>query len=793
MKRRRIILIVGILFVIPLAVQAALLGTLAIGGYAYNGSEQTNEANTISDALSAYGVNGGGNGGSSYRNSYYRFSATGGYYFTLNGANLGSNITIVHKKDWIGVATNLCASWGSGWNDGQNVNDSNCNYYATWGRSDRTLGLNSPSAPSAPGWISGSCPSPGTTATISWGSVSGSGITYALRADKSPSSWNGSCNPSSGSGDYCQDGLTSTSRSISTTPGATYQTWVHAVNSGGWSGQINAFFTCAASCPSGYIGVYPNCTPAIAQACSYDGLVQWDDCYKYYSGTVQSGSSVILQNSNSAYTGSATFSCSNGTWNKINTSCSTVVNGRCLATHYDCSSGGSTNNQSNATTWTWSCTGRNGGSTASCSEPKTVNGSCSSSHYDCNVGNSTNHQSNSTNWTWSCTGLNNGNTVSCSETKPIDGSCASAHYNCSAGSSTNNQSNSTNWTWSCNGTAGGEDASCSESKPVTTYTITASAGTGGSISPSGTVSVTLGNNQSFTITPSGGYNIASVIVDGSDVGAVSSRTFSNVQGNHTISALFTVANTAPNTPLISGPTSGNASTLYTFSVNSTDLQGDQVRYGIDWTEPSDGVADVWLPAGVGYVNSGTTQSTAHSWSTSGVHTFKALAQDAPGLNSGWANYSFTVAACTPAYFCSGSDLYYRNASCVESLSQSCSYGCSGSACIPPPSIAFVPFSATNVLYGPFTATGHLEVRPSLLWSGDTTSVYWNVSNAQSCTVTGSNGDSWSGAFSGASGRTSSPIVSQTTYTLSCSGLSGAAPPSITETVNVNIIPVFEEK
>jgi len=149
-------------------------------------------------------------------------------------------------------------------------------------------------------------------------------------------------------------------------------------------------------------------------------------------------------------------------------------------------------------------------------------------------------------------------------------------------------------------------------------------------------------------------------------------------------------------------------------------------------------------------------------------------------------------SCTPAYFCSGNDLYYRNASCVESLSQSCSYGCSGSACIPPPSIGFTSFSATNISYGPFTATGHLEVKPSLLWSGDTTSVYWNVSNSTSCTVTGTNGDSWSGGFSGSAGRTSSPITSQTSYTLSCAGFSGAAPSSITETVNVNIIPVFEE-
>ncbi|MBI1933855.1 MAG: putative Ig domain-containing protein, partial [Ignavibacteriales bacterium] len=42
------------------------------------------------------------------------------------------------------------------------------------------------------------------------------------------------------------------------------------------------------------------------------------------------------------------------------------------------------------------------------------------------------------------------------------------------------------------------------------YTITASAGDGGSISPSGNVSVNHGSNQSFTITPTTGYSISDV-------------------------------------------------------------------------------------------------------------------------------------------------------------------------------------------------------------------------------------------------------------------------------------------
>jgi PKD repeat protein len=75
--------------------------------------------------------------------------------------------------------------------------------------------------------------------------------------------------------------------------------------------------------------------------------------------------------------------------------------------------------------------------------------------------------------------------------------------------------------------------------PPTTYTITASAGTGGSISPSGSVTVNNGANQTFTIAANTGYRIADVKVDNVSQGTISSYTFTNVTANHTISATFT--------------------------------------------------------------------------------------------------------------------------------------------------------------------------------------------------------------------------------------------------------------
>ena len=82
-------------------------------------------------------------------------------------------------------------------------------------------------------------------------------------------------------------------------------------------------------------------------------------------------------------------------------------------------------------------------------------------------------------------------------------------------------------------------------------TITASAGTGGSVSPNALSSVTCGTNQAYAITPDPCFQIADVIVDGVSQGAINTYTFSNVTVNHTIAASF--VSTSP-APVISGNT-----------------------------------------------------------------------------------------------------------------------------------------------------------------------------------------------------------------------------------------------
>ena len=71
-----------------------------------------------------------------------------------------------------------------------------------------------------------------------------------------------------------------------------------------------------------------------------------------------------------------------------------------------------------------------------------------------------------------------------------------------------------------------------------TYTLTPTAGTGGTITPNTVQTVLQGGSTTFAIVPTTGYHIVDVSVDGVSQGIVSSYTFTNVTSNHAISARF---------------------------------------------------------------------------------------------------------------------------------------------------------------------------------------------------------------------------------------------------------------
>ncbi len=81
----------------------------------------------------------------------------------------------------------------------------------------------------------------------------------------------------------------------------------------------------------------------------------------------------------------------------------------------------------------------------------------------------------------------------------------------------------------------------STSPPPASYTITASAGSGGTITPLGTVTVNSGGSKALAIVPNTGYRIVDVLVDGVSQGAIAAYTFSSVTTNHAITATFASA------------------------------------------------------------------------------------------------------------------------------------------------------------------------------------------------------------------------------------------------------------
>ena len=106
---------------------------------------------------------------------------------------------------------------------------------------------------------------------------------------------------------------------------------------------------------------------------------------------------------------------------------------------------------------------------------------------------------------------------------------------------------------------------------VSYYTITASAGTGGSISPTGTVYAESSETRVFTITPNVGYLVNTVTVDSVGQGSITTYTFTNVQANHTISVTF---KTDPNPNLLA---------YYKFNETSGTTASDSSGHGLPGT------------------------------------------------------------------------------------------------------------------------------------------------------------------------------------------------------------------
>jgi hypothetical protein len=116
-----------------------------------------------------------------------------------------------------------------------------------------------------------------------------------------------------------------------------------------------------------------------------------------------------------------------------------------------------------------------------------------------------------------------------------------------------------------------EDHTIQASFFMDTVTITASTGTNGSISPAGSVNVSIGSGQTFAISPDSGYVVSDVLVDGASVGAIDTYTFSNVAADHTINAVFTLENQPPMADAGPDQTVKEGQAAHLSGLNSVDL------------------------------------------------------------------------------------------------------------------------------------------------------------------------------------------------------------------------------
>jgi YVTN family beta-propeller protein len=136
---------------------------------------------------------------------------------------------------------------------------------------------------------------------------------------------------------------------------------------------------------------------------------------------------------------------------------------------------------------------------------------------------------------------------------------------------------------------------------IDTYVITVTQSVNGVIAPS-TTTVDYGSSQEFTITPHMGYHISSLVVDGSTGAVASTYTFSNVQNDHSITAIFT-ADTLTATVTTTGETypveiSGNVTTEQFSNMTITpyqDTKTTSVDFTITGPNGTEGFCNLTLP------------------------------------------------------------------------------------------------------------------------------------------------------------------------------------------------------
>ncbi|MEQ1836797.1 MAG: PKD domain-containing protein, partial [Candidatus Nitrotoga sp.] len=184
---------------------------------------------------------------------------------------------------------------------------------------------------------------------------------------------------------------------------------------------------------------------------------------------------------------------------------------------------------------------------------------------------------------------------------------------------------------------------------ATSYTISASAGANGTITPAGITTVNQGASQTYSITPASGYQIASLTVNGVSAPISSVYTFMNVQANHTILATVSpipVGGQPITLSLLPSRTSGVAPLSVFFDTSGTTDPSMTSRpfHDLEYTwNFGDTTAGTWANGtqpGVSSKNTATGPVAAHVFEIPGTYTVTVTAYD--GINTATTNKTITV-------------------------------------------------------------------------------------------------------------------------------------------------------
>ncbi|MDR3570930.1 MAG: hypothetical protein P4L81_01885 [Candidatus Pacebacteria bacterium] len=176
----------------------------------------------------------------------------------------------------------------------------------------------------------------------------------------------------------------------------------------------------------------------------------------------------------------------------------------------------------------------------------------------------------------------------------------------------------------------------------------------------------------------------------------------------------------------------------------------------------------------GSVQVSPSQTTTYSGSCTGTGGTTPISQQ-------------VTVTCQQAWSCNGGTIIQTNTDCSTTNLSTCT------------APQYCQNGSNQCLYPAITVNQGLKVTPNIVQQKETTQVSWNVANAQSCTVVGSNNDGSSqstdqsspGVWNATSGtKTSSAISTQTTYTLSCKAYPGN--PDLLQTQAVDIAPAYHE-